>query len=59
MDDVRKMLQKEVKGWKLLEVLGQGIDGIVYLAKKSDQTAAVNAHFLTVSALRHDCQFAL
>ena len=45
MDDVRKMLQKEVKGWQLLDVLGQGIDGIVYRAKKSDKTAAVKLFF--------------
>ncbi|MBD8192463.1 protein kinase [Pseudomonas fluorescens] len=39
------MLQKEVKGWRLIQILGQGIDGIVYLAKQSEKIAAVKLFF--------------
>jgi len=45
MDDVRKLKDKVFQGWLLINVLGSGIDGIVYVGEKDGRRVAVKLFF--------------
>ncbi|WP_223435327.1 MULTISPECIES: serine/threonine protein kinase [unclassified Pseudomonas] len=45
MIDVRKLIGTVVQGWQLLEVLGAGADGIVYLGEKGSTKVAIKLFF--------------
>lgn len=45
MVDVRGLVGKSFKGWRLDKELGRGADGIVYLARKEDVDRAVKLFF--------------